>query len=1166
MKARGNIKALGLARLLSILGAAGVVSLVGFMFLYLADGRAAQHGTTGPGSSRAITAKTASRAGRYEKGTRTAHGLRSLPRSALTFEPNVSQTNPKAKFLARGGGYTLFLTGDGMVLLLSSQEPRVSILNGRRKWQVASDKWQGAKGLLHSPFMDQASKARSQKREVSIAPDTRHLTPETVRLRLLGANPKATVVGLDRLKGISNYFIGNDPKKWRTNVPNYARVMVKDLYPGIDQVFYGKDGQLEYDFVVHPGADPRAIRVDVEVGLVPARGRPQGSPLRIASNGDIVIPTEAGEVRFARPIAYQLTTDEGPRTEDALNSPFAIHNSELSPVPSTQHLEPLNGGYALSADNQITFALPNYDKSRTLVIDPTLNYLATFGGSNGNSQGQGIAVDSSGNAYVAGFTHSTDFAATPGAFQTAAPGGGADAVVLKVNSSGALVFATYLGGSGIDAGFAIAVDSSGDAYVTGTTASSDFPVVNAYQPTLAGGANAFVSEISSTGSALVYSSYLGGAMNATLNAQQGYGIAVDSAANAYVTGVTQSSDFPTTPGVFQPNFGGGTCGSPSLTFPCSDAFVTKVAPGGSTLVYSTFLGGSNLEDGLGIALDSAGNAYVAGLTESFDFPTHNAFQATCGAVMVNGVPTCSTAFITELDPSGSGVVFSTYFGGTVGDEAFGLALDPAANIYVTGITASPDFPLANAFQPTLKGSVEAFLTQFNPGASQLIYSTYLGGSDADFARGVAVDSFGEAFVTGWTSSTDFPAANAIQGTLGCGASGTGSCVDAFVTVFETGGAGLAYSTYLGNGEQMSFSIATDAGGDAWITGESGTPTFASALSRPEVVHRQVLPRLASTTSTTTQGLAGSIALDMARVSVAPPSLAFEPELAGATTASQAVTISNPGTAALLFSDITASNNFSVTSGGTCSTSGSVAPNSNCTVNVAFAPTMGGNLTGTLTLTDNGIGSPQTVALGGTGQDFVVSAIQNLATVSPGGTAIYALSVAPQGGLNQSVAFGCIGGPPFSECTVSPNSIVTSGTGPAAVTVSVKTYGSSLVAPRGPFSPPPAGRRTWPMAVGFVVLALAVLARLRPRIPVLEFRLAPASLAPACKARETTPYFHLALFLLLLMLVTWSSCGGGSNNVQNRGTPVGRYSLTVTARTASGSTSLAHTLALTLKVI
>jgi Beta-propeller repeat/Abnormal spindle-like microcephaly-assoc'd, ASPM-SPD-2-Hydin len=1063
---------------------------------------------------------------------------------AIGFEPNQGQTDAGARFLAHSGGYALFLTGHGMVLSLpGSQDSEVRSQNPTTKWQGASGRWQGTAGLLRSPFTLHNS-ALSQPS----APNTRHPTRDTVRLTLVGANPHPKMIGLDKLKGISNYFIGNDPKKWRVNVPNYAKVLVKDVYPGIDQIFYGKDGQLEYDFIVHPGADPRAIEIALE-----------NQKTKMDANGDIVVPTDSGEVRLGKPVVYQV------------QEPLKAHNSEL-----------ITGNYVLTAHKELNFQIGKFDRSRSLVIDPTLKFLTTFGGTNGGTTGQGIAVDAGGNAYVAGETVSSDFPVTPGAFQ-GSPSGGSNGVVLKIDNSGAVVYATYLAGSGtsINLALAIAVDPSGDAYVTGTTNATDFPVLNAFQPTLTGGAAGFVTEFNLTGSALVYSSYLGGSgPTLTVNDEQGVSIAVDSGGNAYVTGQTASSDFPTTANAFQPVFGGGQCGSR----PCVDAFITKVASGGATLTYSTYLGGTSDDDVSHIAIDPAGDAYVAGGTHSFDFPVLNAFQPACVPSSDTLFP-CGTAFVTELGPSGSALVFSTYLGGSGGDGAGGIALDSAGNIYVTGVTASTDFPTANAIQPSLNpapGQPDAFVTEFNSGASQLVYSTYLGGSGDDFGTGVAVDSLGEAYITGLTDSTDFPVSNALQATYG------GGTDDAFVTAFQAGGGGLIYSTYLGGGGQdIALGIAGNGAGDVWVTGISNSTTFLAAVNRPEIFRRYG-PRRRLSTTTLDQGTAGSIALDMSRVNAAPGSLAFGPELAGGTTASQAVTISNPGTAPLQFTDISASNSFSVASGGTCSTSNAVAPSGDCTVNVAFAPTMGGDLTGSLTLTDNGIGSPHTVALAGTGQDFALSANSATASVSPGSTATYALSVAPEGGFDQQITFGCVGGPPFSECTVSPNHVVPDGASPASVTVSVKTYAASLAAPPG--SEISNLRFQVPFLSGFQIsnfkflisfllalLALAIAgvglaqtrAAIRARIPN------PQPLIPAGAPRLPTPDSRLPLRLrlrwgglaaLALGMAMLASCGGGgSNTVQRPGTPKGDYTLTITARTTAGTTTVTHTLTLDLKV-
>jgi len=380
-------------------------------------------------------------------------------------------------------------------------------------------------------------------------------------------------------------------------------------------------------------------------------------------------------------------------------------------------------------------------------------------------------------------------------------------------------YSTYLGGNGQDVGFGIAVDSSGNAYVTGQTFSNNFPITpGAFQTSpgpLGNGGSVFVTKLNPMGSALIYSTYLGG-----FGFQEGLGIAVDAAGNAYVAGRTNSLNFPTTPGAFQPNFGG----CPELT--CfENAFVTKLNPTGSALVYSTYLGGTKNDEATGIALDAAGNAYVTGRTDSSDFPTSpGAYQTTfSGVLSVYG-----DAFVVKLDPTGSALIYSTFLGGSGDDIAYGIALDSSGNAYVVGATASTDFPTTpGAFQTTFGGGeTDAFVTKVNPLGSALVYSTYLGGSDRDEGYGIAVDGLPSpnAYLTGATRSTDFPVIpGAIQPAF---AGGTG--FDVFVTKLDPTGSALIYSTYLG-GPDVDYgkAIAVDAlpNPNAYVTGTTASTTF-----------------------------------------------------------------------------------------------------------------------------------------------------------------------------------------------------------------------------------------------------------------------------------------------------------------------------------------------------
>ena len=638
----------------------------------------------------------------------------------LSFEENRGQVDGKVKFLSRGSGYSLFLTGTEAVLSLSTKN--------------------------------------SKKSENSV-----------LRMKLVGVNPSPEVAGVEELPGKSNYFIGNDRAKWRTNVATYKKVKYSDVYPGIDLVYYGNQRQLEYDWIVAPGVEPEAIRFAVE----------GAGNITFDTKGDLVLAVSGGEVRMNKPVIYQEAG--GVRHEIA-------------------------GSYVSNSNQEIGFAIGDYDPALPLVIDPVMSYSTYLGGS-GHDYGTSIAVDSSGSAYTTGRTASTNFPTASAGFLA----GASDAFVTKLNPSGtALVYSTYLGGSGHDGGEGIAVDSSGSTYITGSTGSSDFPVANPLQPSAPD--SAFVSKFSPSGSALVYSTYLGGS-----NGDFGTGIDVDSSGSAYVTGWTYSTDFPTA-NAFQRTRGSGR-------YAKVDAFVTKFNSSGSALVYSTYLGGYGEDYGYGIAVDSLGNAYVTGTTDAFDFPKANPFQATRGS---GEFSSARDAFVTKFNPSGTALVYSTYLGGDYGvDIGKAIAVDSSGSAYVTGSTHSANFPTANPRQPP-HGSADiwlpdAFVTKLNPSGSALVYSTYHGGSGADYAWSIAVDSSGNSYVTGETTSPNFPLANPLQSAYG------GVSFDTFVTKFNTSGSSLVYSTYLGGSESDGGrGIAVDSSGSVYVTGNTSSTNFPVA--------------------------------------------------------------------------------------------------------------------------------------------------------------------------------------------------------------------------------------------------------------------------------------------------------------------------------------------------
>ena len=601
---------------------------------------------------------------------------------------------------------------------------------------------------------------------------TQPVHPAVLRMAWSGANTSPEIAGVEELPGDSNYFIGHDPSQWRTNIPSYAKVKYHNVYPGVDLIYYGNQRQLEYDLVVAPGTTPRDIRLDL-----------QGTDhLAVDAQGDVVVGLNGREVRLQKPLVYQET--KGGRRE-------------------------IYGRYVIEGDHQVGFDVAAYDMSSPLVIDPVLVYSTYLGGS-ANDSGNAIAVDVSGNAYVTGSTGSANFPTlTP--LQASLAGGGSDTdvFVAKLNASGtALVYSTYLGGGNQDQGNSIAVDSSGNVYVTGSTLSTNFPTTpGAAQTALGGVSDAFVAKLNSTGTALSYSTYLGGNTN-----DGGNGIAVDASGNAYVTGSTNSTNFPTTAGAFQTTFGGSAAPPTS-----GDAFVTKLNVTGS-VSYSTYLGGGALDYGMAIALDASGNAYVTGSTQSNNFPTTPGAVQTFFAGSSSVTASIGDAFVTKLNSTGASLVYSTYLGGNSGDVGNGIAVDASGNAYVAGSAQSTNFPVLNSFQAALAGSQNVFISKVNPTGATLSYSTYLGGSGADQANGIAIDSSGNAYVTGATSSTNFPVTTgAFQVAL------AGGVNDAFVAQLNGAGSTLVYSTYLGgSGDDKGLGIAVDASGNAYVAGNTGS--------------------------------------------------------------------------------------------------------------------------------------------------------------------------------------------------------------------------------------------------------------------------------------------------------------------------------------------------------
>lgn len=588
---------------------------------------------------------------------------------------------------------------------------------------------------------------------------------EALRLSFLGANEDARIIASKKNTGRVNYFTGNDRTKWRTNIATYGALTYENAYKNIDIAFYGNNKNIEHDVIVKPGGDISKV-VFAYDGV---RG------LRTNKAGDLVVSLDNGTLTQKSPLVYQ-----------------EINGRRVAVEGSYRLLGAKDGSFTYG------FNVASYDTTRDLVIDPVISYSTYLGGSDTDTA-FAITVDSTGSAYITGETLSFDFPIFPLPLRVQAPPSNLDVFVTRLDPSGSVfIYSTFLSGSGNDSGSGIAVDNTGAAYITGTTDSVNFPLsLTPAQGVSGGGSEAFITKLDAAGSALLYSTYLGG--GATDNSN---GIAVDSVGAAYVTGITDSTNFPVV-SAKQAVYGGGF----------SDAFVTKLNAAGSAFTYSTYLGGTVDESGHAIAVNASGEAYVTGFTTSADFPIMNPLQGSFGGV--------ADAFVSRLSAAGSALVYSTFLGGTESEHGKGIALDASGAAYVTGDTNFTDFPVVNPIQGSFGGLADGFVSKINPAGSALVYSTYLGGSDSDFAQGIAVDVNGSAYVTGYTLSTDFPVVEPVQGALA-----SVNFLDAFVTKINPQGTALTYSTYLGGTlSDDSIAIAVDSTQSAYIAGQTASTDY-----------------------------------------------------------------------------------------------------------------------------------------------------------------------------------------------------------------------------------------------------------------------------------------------------------------------------------------------------
>jgi hypothetical protein len=896
----------------------------------------------------------------------------------LTFEANQGQTSSEVRFLSRGKGYTAFLTTGGIVLALRPNQP-----------------------VPVQPVSDVAAPNKSQP-----------TVGATVQFRFFGVAKNPVVIGENPLPGRVNYFIGRDPAKWQTNVPTYARVRYRNVYPGIDLVYYGNHRQLEYDFAIAPGADPSQIRFEIT----------GANQIELDAEGNLVLQTASGELHFQSPVIYQES--QGQRVA-------------------------VTGGYVMNDATHIAFQVARYDPSKPLVIDPVLVYSTYLGGS-GDDQLRGIAVDSAGSVYLTGYTDSTDF---PLARLGSLSAGATHVFVAKLDPTGSnLVYADYIGGNSQDYGYALVLDSARDVYVTGSTASSDFPLVNPYQGTYPGSFNGFLTKISVDGSSLLYSTYLGG-NGSDLPA----GIVIDSS-GVLVAGNTTSTNFPMVAAyqaTVSPNQGGvlGNYG-----------FLSKFSLDGSSLVYSTYLGGSSnvvLNCGGtpcwpspysaigGVVIDSNGSAYVAGNTNTYNFPTTRGAYMTADLTQQNrgvgfvskfdgsgnldystyfygssgiltninalavdslgsayitgaalsdgtfpltstricdpGVYTwaCSYAFVTKFDPAGTTLLYSTFLGPNNYASPGGIALDANNDAYVLASTSSNSFGMSNGIEPYTSGS-DLLLVEIDPVASTELFATYLGANAEDFPSGIAVDASANVYVGGSTNSLDFPVTQeAFQKALGGG-------TDAFVlkigpsstpavslspsllqyTLQAVGSTSAAQTVLLRNMSSTALtttSITTSGdfaetdtcGGSVPAAGNcTFSVTFNPAAAGSRSGSILILDDASGAPHLITLNGDGSIAV----VSLTPASLTFSATLVGGSSAAQTVTLANTGNATLTISNIQVTGDYSQTNN--CPSA--LAAGSGCTFNITFAPTATGTRNGALTLTDSVSGSPQTVIFTGSG--------------------------------------------------------------------------------------------------------------------------------------------------------------------------------------------------------
>lgn len=600
--------------------------------------------------------------------------------------------------------------------------------------------------------------------------------PSIIKVTPLGTHKNFDIIAEYTEQGKVNYLIGNDPKKWKTNIPVFKTIVYKELYKNVDMRFYGNSRQMEYDVIIKPGGNPARVRFS-------CRGIKN---LAVTEKGDMEMHLKDGRLLQKKPYIYQEI--EGKRVER--EGAFRVQRAKYKTPNPKQCI--------------YGFQVASYDKRYPLVIDPVFVYSTYLGGNNSDG-GHGIAVDAQGNAYVIGETRSHDFPSISAIFRNkAGDTKTSDIFITKLDASGQIVYSTYLGGSDDDIGKGIAVDTSENVCITGGTNSTDFPLSSAIQNNKGGETDAFITKINASGDNLLYSTYLGGD-----NSDCGQAVALDKTGNAYITGWTYSHNYP----VIHAGFGNKAAGA-------RDAFITKINASGNTLIYSLYLGGANHDIGNGIAVDNSGNAYITGSTNSIDFPT-------ASALLRSYAGGYHDAFITKIHASGNKLLYSTYLGGNNDDVGYNIAVDTSGNAYSTGMTWSTNFPTVSPLYKTIAGNNDAFITKLDASGKEVLYSTYLGGSTYDGGYGIAVDYSGNAYITGVTQSHDFPTTSTTHRKVA-------GDDDAFMTKLDTTGSKIMYSICPGgDNNDVGCGIAVDPSGNAYITGKTWSDNFpvSSAIYR-----------------------------------------------------------------------------------------------------------------------------------------------------------------------------------------------------------------------------------------------------------------------------------------------------------------------------------------------